>query len=118
MKSYTRRAYQDGKAHLSTLDWPLTLISAVLFSLYIIFFSLYMHWFQIFIQDLAWFAYNGVDSKTWSFGQIVAISVWAEPLCEYFHLELRKLPCVSEPLPHINFYMLDERFEDECETFG
>lgn len=29
-----------------------------------------------------------VDIKTWTFGQIVAITVWAPPLCEYFHLEL------------------------------
>ena len=29
-----------------------------------------------------------VDIKTWTFGQIVAIAVWAPPLCEYFHLEL------------------------------
>lgn len=29
-----------------------------------------------------------VDAQTWTFGQIVAITVWAPPLCEYFHLEL------------------------------
>ncbi len=92
MKVHTRRAYQDVKAHASTLDWPSTMTSAALFSMYLIFFGLYIHWFKIFITDLEWFAYNGVDSSSWSFGQIVAITVWAEPLCEYFHLELREFP--------------------------
>ncbi|CAD6591488.1 MAG: hypothetical protein ASARMPRED_005411 [Alectoria sarmentosa] len=89
MKVHTRRAYQDVKTHVSTLDWPSTATSAAFFSMYLVFFSLYIHWFNIFIQDLAWFAYNGVDSSSWSFGQVVAIMVWAEPLSEYFHLELR-----------------------------
>ena len=30
-----------------------------------------------------------IDHKSWTFGQIVAISVWTPPLCEFFHLELR-----------------------------
>ena len=92
IKFYLRRAYQDVKIHASTLDWPSTMATATLFSLYLVFFGLYIHWFTIFIHDLEWFAYHGVDSHSWSFGQIVAISVWAEPLCEYLHLELRKLP--------------------------
>ena len=89
-RGHIRSAYQDVRTHVSTLDWPSTMISATVFSLYFIFFALYIHWFKIFIQDLQWFAYHGVDSSSWSFGQIVAISVWAEPLCEYFHLELRE----------------------------
>ena len=92
MKTHMRRAYQDLRVHASTLDWPSTTTLAIVFSLYLIFFGLYIHWFKIFIQDLEWFAYNGVDSSSWSFGQIVAISVWAEPLCEYLHLELREFP--------------------------
>ena len=90
MKVYTRRAYQDLKTHADTLNWPSTIASAILFLIYLLFSGLYFHWFKIFIQDLEWFAYNGVDIHSWSFGQIVAITVWAEPLCEYFHLELRK----------------------------
>ena len=90
MKVRTRRAYQDLKSFESTLDWPSTTTSAVVFSMYLIFFSLYINWFKIFIQDLQWFSYNGVDVHTWSFGQIVAITVWAGPLCEYFHLEIRE----------------------------
>ena len=92
MEVHVRRAYQDVRAHASTLDWSSTMISATIFSLYLVFFGLYIHWFKIFIEDLKWFAYHGVDPSKWSFGQIVAISVWAEPLCEYFHLELRESP--------------------------
>ena len=103
IKFYTRRAYQDVKTHASTLDWASTMITATLFSMYLVFSGLYIHWFIIFIQDLEWFAYNGVDSHSWSFGQIVAISVWAEPLCEYLHLELRKLPSPLQSL--LNFEM-------------
>ena len=91
---YTRRAYQDLKVHASGLDWPSTMTSTVLFMVYSTFFGLYVYWFSIFMSDLQWFAYNGVDSSSWSFGQIVAITVWASPLCEYFHLELRKLPII------------------------
>ena len=91
---HTRRAYQDLKAHASGLDWRSTMTSTALFSVYVTFFGLYVYWFTIFMSDLQWFAYNGVDSSSWSFGQIVAITVWAGPLCEYFHLELRKLPVI------------------------
>ena len=51
---------------------------------------LYGYLFIIYCQDLAWFASHGVVSKSWSFSQIVAITVWAEPLCEYIHLEIRE----------------------------
>ena len=98
MQVYTRRAYRDLKTHASTLDWPSMIAPAALFSMYIIFSGLFFHWFKIFIQDLEWFAYNGVDIHTWSFGQIVAITVWAEPLCEYFHLELRESFHISKSL--------------------
>ena len=94
IKVHARRAYHEVKAHASGLEWTSTMTSTLLFSIYLIFFGLYINWFAIFMQDLQWFAYNGVDSSSWSFGQIVAISVWASPLCEYFHLELRELPCI------------------------
>ena len=94
VKVHIRRAYQDIKVHASGLEWPSTMTSTVLFSVYLTFIGLYIHWFTIFLQDLQWFASNGVDSSSWSFGQIVAITVWAGPLCEYFHLELRELPSI------------------------
>ena len=113
MMVHTHRAYQDVKTHASTLDWPLTITSAALFSMYLVFFGLYIHWFKIFIQDLEWFAYNGVDGHSWSFGQVVAITVWAEPLCEYFHLELRELPSVLEFPLHKRMGIPEFDFEDE-----
>ena len=64
--------------------------------LYVVFFAIYIYFFVIFFGDLSWFA-SYVDVNTWSFGQIVAITVWTQPLCEYFHLELRKsLPNTQE----------------------
>lgn len=61
---------------------------------YLTFLAIYIYWFAIFFTDLSWFA-QYVDTTAWSFGQVVAITVWAQPLCEYFYLELR----TSRPLP-------------------
>lgn len=72
------------------LGWPNFLLALVAFFSYVVFFGLYVHFFMIFCNDLAYFAYNGVDTSSWSFGQIVAITVWAAPVCEYLHLELRE----------------------------
>ena len=97
MMSLIRRVHQDVKSHASVLDWPSTLTSAALVSMYLLFSCLYIYWFVVFIKDLKWFAYNGVAKDSWSFGQVVAITVWAEPLCEYFHLELREF--LTFPIP-------------------
>ena len=67
----------------------LTILRLFIVLFYATIIGLYLHFFKIFCQDLAWFAWNGV-SNTWSFGQIVAITVWTGPLCEYIHLETRK----------------------------
>ncbi len=58
--------------------------------LYILFSCLYIYWFSIYSRLLGWFATNQSYSTSWNFGQIVAITVWAPPLCEYIHLELRE----------------------------
>ena len=100
MVSLFRRVHQDVKSHASVLDWPSTLTSAAVVSMYLLFFFLYIYWFAVFIKDLEWFAYNGVAVNSWSFGQVVAITVWAEPLCEYFHLELREFPCIPNFSPN------------------
>ena len=68
--------------------------------MYLLLFCLYIYWFAVFIKDLEWFAYNGVAVDSWSFGQVVAITVWAEPLCEYFHLELREFPSIPTSSPN------------------
>ena len=54
------------------------------------FLYLYIKFFIMFLSDLAWFASNDVYNKTWNFGQVVAITVWAPPICEYIHLEIRE----------------------------
>lgn len=92
MMSLIRRFHQDVKSHASVLDSPSTMTSAAVVSMYLLFCCLYIYWFAVFIKDLEWFAHNGVSVDSWSFGQVVAITVWAEPLCEYFHLELREFP--------------------------
>lgn len=33
-----------------------------------------------------------IETRTWSFGQIVAVTIWAAPLCEWVYLEFRKCP--------------------------
>ncbi len=57
---------------------------------YMVFSCLYIYWFSIFARLLGWFAANQIYSTTWNFGQIVAITVWAPPLCEFIYLELRR----------------------------
>ena len=58
-------------------------------------FIVYIYWFAIFLRDLRWFGQIGGYSNSWSFGQIVAITVWVGPLCEYLHLEIRKFMSCS-----------------------
>ena len=65
-------------------------------AIYCTFSGLYIYWFTMFSQNLAYFAIEGTYSKTWNFGQVVAITVWAPPLFEYVHLELRKSPISLE----------------------
>ena len=70
-------------------DWPAASQLFLIVLFYATILGIYICFFTIFCSDLAWFASNGV-SNTWSFGQIVAITVWAQPLCEYIHLEIRE----------------------------
>ncbi|KAK0508144.1 hypothetical protein JMJ35_009228 [Cladonia borealis] len=69
-------------------DWRKASKSAFIVLFYATITGFYVQFFLMFCQDLAWFATHGI-SNSWSFGQIVAITVWAEPLCEYLHLEIR-----------------------------
>ena len=70
-------------------DWLKASQTAFIFLFYATIISFYMFFFAIYCGDLAWFASNGI-SNSWSFGQIVAVTVWAGPLCEYIHLEIRE----------------------------
>lgn len=73
-----------------TANYTETFQKFLIIAFYIIFSCIYIYWFSIFSQDLAWFATMGQYSHTWNFGQVVALTVWAPPVCEYIHLELRK----------------------------
>ena len=59
--------------------------------LYFITWSCYLLFWAYYLQSLKLGASVGVV-QTWTFGQIVAISVWAQPLCEYVKLSVRKSP--------------------------
>lgn len=89
-KNTSRRLWATTKCIHYTTNYNQVIRQSVVASLYIVFSCLYIHWFIIFSQLLGWFATNQSYSTSWNFGQIVAISVWAPPLCEYVHLELRK----------------------------
>lgn len=58
--------------------------------LFIIFVLLFFYCFACFIDDLNWFRENQIYDSSWGFGQIVAILVWAPPLCEYVWESFRK----------------------------
>lgn len=70
-------------------DWSTKLSSIMVFLFYFLFFAIYIYCFCTYLSDLYGFR-DIVDFNTWSFGQIVAIIVWTQPLCEYLHLELRE----------------------------
>ena len=85
----TRRLINAWKEKARIQDWPGKGRRVIVFMVYLTFVGLYIWWFRSFFIDLAWFA-DLVDHHSWGFGQIVAITVWAGPLCEYIHLELRE----------------------------
>ena len=67
-----------------------TSVQFVIITIHFIITGLYLYSFVLFSRALVSFAGNDIYSKTWNFGQVVAITVWAPPLFEYIHLELRK----------------------------
>ena len=87
----TRRYVKILEAKANIQDWSGKGRQMIVFLIYLTFAGFYVWWFRTFFIDLAWFAHL-VDHKSWGFGQIVAITVWAGPLCEYIHLELRESP--------------------------
>lgn len=89
MIALTRHYADNLKDKARMQDWPGKGRRMVVFLVYLTFLGVYIGWFRTFFIDLAWFA-DLVDQDTWGFGQIVAITVWAGPLCEYIHLELRE----------------------------
>ena len=85
----TRRFVNAWKDKAMIQDWPGKGRRTIVFMVYLMFMGWYIWWFRTFFIDLAWFV-DLVDHHSWGFGQIVAITVWAGPLCEYIHLELRE----------------------------
>ena len=57
---------------------------------------LYILFFTIFMTSLRVFLSSGLVNFDWSFGQIVGITVWAEPLVEYFYLETSESLCILD----------------------
>ena len=69
-------------------DWPRKSRRFLVILLYWIIFLGCIVCFAFDFLGLASFQ-TKVDRQTWTFGQVVAITVWTPPLCEYFHLEVR-----------------------------
>ena len=65
------------------------LLYLFLYSIYILFFIIYTWYFSLFLGDLHFFSATKVYNTSWNFGQVVALSVWLPPICEYIYLELR-----------------------------
>ena len=59
-------------------------------ALFAIFLVGFLYCFAVFADDLNWFRLNEIYDPAWGFGQIVAILVWAPPLCEYLWESFRK----------------------------
>lgn len=83
------RIWHDVQERARTIRWKHSVQVAFKSGVFILFSSLYLRFFTMFLRDLAWFAKNNVYSDTWNFGQIVAITVWAPPIVEFIHLEIR-----------------------------
>ena len=62
--------------------------------MYLPIWSWYIFWMTNFLSSLIELAGSGTASTSndWSFGQIVAVTVWAAPLIEYIKLSTRKYP--------------------------
>ena len=82
-------------------DYPMIIKRVFIAALYLLFTGLYIYGFYAFCSDLAVFAQLDLLSNSWSFGQVLAIMVWAQPLCEYLHLELSKC-LITELRPTYN----------------
>ena len=63
---------------------------------------LYLYFFGVYMFDLSRFRGHSdthipMDFNSWSFGQIVAITVWWPPLIQYAYLEISKSKCCPVP---------------------
>ena len=67
-------------------NWKKLALAFFKFALYATIIGFYLYSFIDFMGRLTLFS---VD-KSWNFGQIVAITVWFPPACEYVHLSIRE----------------------------
>ena len=68
-----------------------------------IFFWLYIYCFYVFGVDLEWFRASKIYDPSWTFGQIVAILIWAPTLCDYLWDQIRTSWPLPFPLPYQAF---------------
>lgn len=87
-------------------DYAIVIKKVFRAALYILFTGLYIFGLYFFCDSLALFAQAGLLSKSWSFGQVLAIMVWAQPLLEYLHLEFSKF-LITELHPRWSTLLID-----------
>ena len=69
-------------------DYPRIIGKIVNAMFYVSVTGVYIMWFFVFCFTLT--AAASVLSTSWGFGQVLALMVWAQPLCEYVQLEFSK----------------------------
>lgn len=78
--------------------------NVLIYLLYTTAWVLYIFFFLELIGDYALFLLFGMVNRSWNFGQIVGITVWAEPLVEYAYLELSMQPFMLNRIVHVEIY--------------
>ncbi|KAK4695163.1 hypothetical protein P7C71_g2535, partial [Lecanoromycetidae sp. Uapishka_2] len=98
-RSCLTRSDTDRSGRLSAVArWLWRCVVPAIFTIFIL---IYLYCFAVFANDLDWFREHQIYDPTWGFGQIVAILVWAPPLCEYFWESFRGIEDGSDHrLPH------------------
>ena len=84
-------------------DYPRIIGRLFIAMFHIMLVGLYIIWFFVFGVFLAVYPASQSLNTSWGFGQVLAIMVWAQPLCEYVQLEFSKC-LISEP--HAAYYAL------------
>ena len=93
LKSVSEAVQQprDAQGHLYCNQRLENVRDYALHCLYFITWHIYLIFWAYYLRSLVVGTSAGIV-PTWTFGQIVAISVWAQPLFEYVKLSVRKLP--------------------------
>ncbi|KAL8960223.1 MAG: hypothetical protein Q9193_003030 [Seirophora villosa] len=79
------------RKRLRALTWKRLIRGSFNIGVFLLFLMIYIPLCIDFLYGLAWFGRNKCYNMTWNFGQVVALTVWAQPICEYIYLELRGL---------------------------